>query len=328
MRKFLLATTAVVGLLFAVQEVEAQQTTQPSYPFLNPSYIPTAVTAAGANTVASTATLPAYIVFSTQSIGTSTVTISGTYTGLVATIQGAVQRSGTVVWTNLSINPVGSAGGQTKQINKNGSYQVNSAGFSQIRVAISALASGSVVADYAGSGAGASVLANHERKATFRSAFVTLTPAATATDIIVLPGNATTTVRVTRASCLWQSTATGTANFYFVKRTTANTGGTSATGSVVALDSNDIANASTPVAYSVNPTTLGASAGTVEEVAAMTYNLGTLAFIPTPTTLTFGATANEEVVLRGAAQSFAISNNGAAVVSGGLLSCTLEWTEE
>jgi hypothetical protein len=78
--------------------------------------------------------------------------------------------------------------------------------------------------------------------------------AATATDIATLPGNATNTVLVTgiRISCT-QTTAS-IINVSILKRSTANTSGTSTAMTVVPDDSNFSAGSSAPKVWTANPT--------------------------------------------------------------------------
>lgn len=146
-----------------------------------------------------------------------------------------------------------------------------------------------------------------------------------ATDIFTITGSATKTVRVLRLAYSAQQTTAGVDNILVIKRSTANTGGTSASATRVPHDSNDAAATATVLNYTANPT-LGTAVGTVR-AARM--------FIPTAGTdistfvyeYDFGALPEKAIVLRGTGEVLAINLNG-ATISGGTWTCFVEWTEE
>ena len=164
-------------------------------------------------------------------------------------------------------------------------------------------------------------------KPTFRYTAVDITPVATATDVLVLKGSATKIVRVTRASILGSATAASIYDLYLIKRTTANTGGTSTAPTPTTSDSADAAATATLALYTANPSALG-TGSTLE---------GTKVYLPagsapagagTIRDIVFGNRNDKAPVLRGVAESIAFNFAGAAVPAGASLYMLIEWTED
>jgi hypothetical protein len=155
------------------------------------------------------------------------------------------------------------------------------------------------------------------------SASATVAPAASATDISVLPGVATanTSVLVTRIKVSCTQTTAGIITLNIIKRSTADTAGTSSAMTVVPDDSAQAGTPAAPLTYTANPTT-GTTVGNVD-----TYKLGCLA------PATAGANdvyilnrTQKPIVLRGTAQQLAV-NLGGVTVTGGSFTVTYEWIE-
>ena len=73
-----------------------------------------------------------------------TLQVTGTYTGLVLTVEGQVNPLGTLTnWVALSAISLNDFSA-TNSITKNGVYQIGISGVSQIRVNVSAISSGTV----------------------------------------------------------------------------------------------------------------------------------------------------------------------------------------
>jgi hypothetical protein len=152
----------------------------------------------------------------------------------------------------------------------------------------------------------------------------TFTPAATPTDVVVLPGSASKTIRIKRVRVQGRATVVGDMTLALIKRSTANSAGTSTNPTVVPSDSNNAAGSAVPLQYSVNPTP-GTAVGTLD-----TYNL---AFPLAGTTnpgydRTFSTNNDQAIVLRGVAQSLAINFGGGTVPTTGVLFYMIEYTEE
>jgi hypothetical protein len=161
-------------------------------------------------------------------------------------------------------------------------------------------------------------------KATY-SATVTANAAyATPTDLLVLPGSATKTIRLVRFDIASVATAAGIYTVHLVKRTAANTGGTSAAMTITKFDSNDAAASAVPVTYSVVPTSVGAGS----DIIADRLFQNTLSLQPERRSWLFGNGPMEALVLRGVAQAFAVNFAAVALPAGSLFDMTIYWTEE
>ena len=168
-----------------------------------------------------------------------------------------------------------------------------------------------------------SVSSNGSRT-TFRYTAIDITPVATATDVLVLKGSASKVIRLTKVTVMGSATASAIYDAYLVKRTAANTGGTSTNPSATTADSSDPAQSGTVVLYSANPSALGT--GTTME-AAKIY-LGTAAITSPQVNFIWGNRNYKAPMLRGTSESLAINFNGAAVPTGASMYLTLEWTED
>ena len=165
---------------------------------------------------------------------------------------------------------------------------------------------------------------NSTMKPTF-SANGTLAAAASATDICVLSGSATKTVKVRRVYFTGNATAVSSLAVAVVKRSTAASGGTSTVLTQVPYDSqNGAGTVAVAETFTANPT-VGTLVGVLADVY-YTYNNLTTGVGQGPYTFTFGQ-LGQPVVLRGVAQSIAV-NLGGATVAGGVITCGFEWTED
>lgn len=161
-------------------------------------------------------------------------------------------------------------------------------------------------------------------KATYSVGVIGFTPAATATDFWTLVGSATKTLRLLRLRVTGIATAAATVELQLIKRTTANTGGTTAQPAIGVHDSNDAAATGVVNTYSVNPTGLGTSGGVIR---ASKLNLGA-AGAAGEVAWDFTTRNSKGLVLRGVAQLAALNWNGAAVPAGTSLCIEVEFTEE
>ena len=170
-------------------------------------------------------------------------------------------------------------------------------------------------------------------KATYSFARSTFAIVATPTDVAILNGAANKTVRITHIEidALCTAATASALEIQLIKRSTANTGGTS-TGSPtpVAHDSNDPGGLSTLTCYTANPTT-GTSAGIVRD--------GKLVPVLSPYTATdfphhdkliwdFGNRPGKGLVLNSAAEGYAINLAGATIPAGLTMGISIEVTEE
>jgi hypothetical protein len=161
-------------------------------------------------------------------------------------------------------------------------------------------------------------------KQTYSAVINNLAVAATPTDIFTITGSNSKTIRVTKIEIDATRTTAGSVDALLIKRSTANTGGTSAAATAVPHDSNNAAASATVLSYTANPT-LGTAVGTLRT---------TKMFIATTTTAgaehvewDFGNRPGQAIVLRGTSQVLAINLNSVAV-AGSSFDIYVEWTEE
>lgn len=172
------------------------------------------------------------------------------------------------------------------------------------------------------------VTSNGGVKTTYSAASSGFTPAANATDIFIITGSATKTVKIISVSFSATTTAGSgvSINTAFVKRSSANSGGTSTVATNVPHDSTSGAATATVRSYTANPT-VGAAVGTV---ACLRYNIPTIGSVGAGAeapAYRFGQAAGQPIVLRGTNESLAINFGGAAITNP-VACCTVEWVEE
>lgn len=113
-----------------------------NYPTTNPTFIGTATLPPQSLGAAGT------VVFQVNGQGAMSMALSGTGSGIAATIQGTTQRTGTPVWITLPVAPAG-GGASALSISATGTYLFDASGFAQVRLNLTAV-TGSVAAAFAG----------------------------------------------------------------------------------------------------------------------------------------------------------------------------------
>lgn len=170
---------------------------------------------------------------------------------------------------------------------------------------------------------GALLEQTYEKSAATYSSSVNVAAAAAATDVAVLTGSASKTVYVTKVIISGIQTTAGLNEVLLVKRSTADTGGTSTAGTAVPHDSADAAATATLAAYTANPTALGTSVGTLRR----NYQpIGGATSVVNPVVTYELGDKGKPIVLRGIAQQLAVNLNG-ATLTGGTFDVTYEWFE-
>ena len=164
-------------------------------------------------------------------------------------------------------------------------------------------------------------------RATFRYVAQDITPVATATDVLVLTGSATKVIRVTKVEVVGTATTASIYDHYIVKRTTANTGGTSTDVTAAKSDSADDAQTAALALYTANPSALGTGIA-VEAHKTYLSASATPGAAALPSSYEFGVRNDKAIVLRGTSESLAINFNGQAVPTGASLYLSFEWTED
>jgi hypothetical protein len=142
-----------------------------------------------------------------------------------------------------------------------------------------------------------------------------------ATDIFRLSGSATRVVRVTAIEVACTTGAATNSRIQLIKRTTANTGGTTSAATAGAYDSTDTAATATATGYTAAPT-LGTAGPTVGNGPAYTAAAGSFSYAKT-----WGARPSKALVLRGTGEGLSV-NNAVAIGTSGAWTITVEWTEE
>lgn len=162
---------------------------------------------------------------------------------------------------------------------------------------------------------------------TYQASVTGLVTAASATDFFTIQGSATKLVSVLNLECYGTATTAATADILVLKRSAANTTGTSTSPTGVPVDSGSPAATAVVKAYTVNPGALGAAVGTLRAsklalpVPATGAVLQRLQFL-------FGDGPFESgVILRGVAQTLSLNGNAATLGTGALMSCSVTWTE-
>lgn len=177
---------------------------------------------------------------------------------------------------------------------------------------------------------------SYQSKQTFSIAS-NFTPAATPTDLVIIEGSATKTVRMLSMRIMTQTTAAGSVEFFLIKRSTADTTGTFVSaGTPVPHDSNNSASTVNRVGhFTANPGALGTAVGTLNRVQQATPVLkaASWAGITDDSEVEmlpcgWASLLDQPVTLRGVAQCLAINFNGVALVGGQIHQYAITWIEE
>lgn len=171
---------------------------------------------------------------------------------------------------------------------------------------------------------GSQLIKSEDKHARTYSASAQVAPTTDATDIMLIPGNGTSTVYVTKIIISGIATTARLQDIQITKRTAINTGGTSSSMSVGQHDSLDAAPSSTPITYTANPSALGTSGG----ILRRTYAALGISASSDDNVLTFEfGDKGRPVVLRAATQSLAVNLKGTATIAGDTINISVEWYE-
>lgn len=162
-------------------------------------------------------------------------------------------------------------------------------------------------------------------KATYMAGTAGFAPAAAATDVLTITGSATKVIRITKVYLSFTATTAVSVPVSLIRRSAANTGGTSTPFAATPRDTTNPAATAAVAIYTANPTALGAAVGSVLEAGK----------IPAPltggavqvTVFEFGTGSNQAIVLRGTSQVLAVSLNS-VTVTGGSMTLAIQWLEE
>lgn len=165
---------------------------------------------------------------------------------------------------------------------------------------------------------------------TYSATAFNILPAANATDVFTITGSNTRTIYVHSVKVTGTRTSHQHNTIVLLKRSTANTGGTSTTRTAVPYDSTNGAATAVVLAYTANPT-LGTLIGeiysaTVSLPAQSPNNAQNNGSGVVPWSWSFSA-IGQPITLRGNSQVLAVNLNG-VTVAGGSLQYIVEWSEE
>ena len=171
---------------------------------------------------------------------------------------------------------------------------------------------------------------------TYAATKVGLVPAASPTDIFTITGGATVVTHITHIeiSGITDSAVPVAANVLLLKRSTANTGGTSTNSpALIPLDSNNAAAVATVLAYTANPTTgtlIGTANAAIRSQKLM-LTLGTYTatdFPPVaPIVWDFSDTQGQAPILRGIGEVLALNLNGVSLIGTVSINISIQWFE-
>jgi hypothetical protein len=231
-------------------------------------------------------------------------------------------------WYELSAVALG-AGEKTIVSNipavANTAYQVNTVGLVAVRANIVSQTSGTITV--VGSACGIPAIQKPLTAATYHFCTPEYTIPATPNDMVVLSGSATRTVKISKIRLYARQTTTAYDTFHLLKRSSANTGGSSVSVTIVPADSGNAAATASAVYYTSNPT-----------VGTLLGDISTFVTVVPTTTAAVGNTnvfelynaKNEAqpLTLRGTAESIALNFGGVALPAGLKVQLEVTFTEE
>jgi len=163
--------------------------------------------------------------------------------------------------------------------------------------------------------------------ATYRCQVADVTPAALATDVFVLQGSATKTVKIKRIQITADATSPSVLDLYCFKRTAANTGGAVTAPAVLKNVTANPAPTALVSLYSVNPATVGAGILAAADHYALPAAAST-GYPGVPWVEDFGGADKQALELDGISEFLAVGLNGQTIPAGTTLYIMVEWTEQ
>lgn len=152
------------------------------------------------------------------------------------------------------------------------------------------------------------------------------TPGATPQDVFSITGNATTNVYVLRMGISTLQTTEGLNAWYVAKRSTANSGGTSANVTEVALQSGQPAAGATVLQYTANPTA-GTLVGNVWTGFVDAADAAITAVGSQQVVIDFETALGQPIALLSASEVLAWNFGGAALPTGLSVLAWVLWAE-
>ena len=181
------------------------------------------------------------------------------------------------------------------------------------------------------------VTSSYLGKQTYSATWIALVPAASGTDAVCITGSATKVIRLQNLKISGTATTAINLPMTILRRVTADTGGTPATGTanpantIAARDTGTaLATAATAtlVSYTANPTINDTSPTYIDSAYV---NIGTSATSGVGYTFDFGkdnANLLQPPTARGAAQQICLNLNASSIGAAGTTVGSITWTEE
>lgn len=154
--------------------------------------------------------------------------------------------------------------------------------------------------------------------ATYVSSDTEFTPSAGATDIWTLYGSATKTIKILYVGLHYAGTAGGVGTFTLLRRSSANSGGTSSSTTPTKISSANPASTATVTCYTANPSSLGTANGQLVVYSGHpVYLAATESFMPAPDAPLFDYhLIGQPIVLSGTSEGIAVNCNGTSPTGG------------
>ncbi len=158
------------------------------------------------------------------------------------------------------------------------------------------------------------------------SAAAVFTPAASPTDIFTITGSATRTIIITRIAFSMNQTTASARDVFLIRRSTANSGGTSTLLTNITFDTINAASTATVRSYTANPT-LGTPVGTLRARKAFVATITGNSSNSDEIIWNFDTRQTaQNLILRGTSQLISINLNG-VTSTGNSAACSVEWVE-
>lgn len=167
---------------------------------------------------------------------------------------------------------------------------------------------------------------SEHRKATFRYA-ANFTPVATPTDVILIQGSASKTVRIKRIALGGVATANGNMPVTLVRRSASPTGGTLVALAAGVHDTTDAAATCVVSKFTANATSVGTAVATIGQ-SRIFYITTATGGPPAPTVWEFATRQDKAFILRGTTDYLAINLGGGALTAGASLDVEIELEED
>ena len=167
---------------------------------------------------------------------------------------------------------------------------------------------------------------NDPQRPSYRLSILNFSPTASPTDFLVLQGAVGVVTRIREIIISGVATSAANVLLSLIRRSTADTGGTSTGQTMAKRDTSDAAAGTTAQLYTANPASTGTAIATVESAR---INLAPAASASIDRVIWQYSWMNEKgLTLRGAADFIAFNLAGVSLPAGGALDISISFTEE